>query len=195
MSLFNVTITEQGSLQNDVNSEVKKIKSQIPKALNVVGSDMIIALQRHLKRDWYDAYTPTAYQRRTDNPALGTPLGADENITTAVMGTDLAFDYAPTGEHRDIPIDEARHGNALIEWIQARHGEIPERPFWNNFVYEMEKGGIVNSFIKGMQPFNVIKTADDDNINLENSYLAGNIQFDLADSSMVDVTDTDELPF
>ncbi len=115
---------------------------------------------------------------------------------TQIVGNNtntLRFQYLPDGKHKDLAGEQVRNGNELIEWIQNGHEEIPPRPFWNNFVSEMEQGGIIDAFITGMLPFNITRDSSDSFIDLGASMLSGGMTFDI--NSMEDATGEDELPF
>lgn len=165
-------------LENDIKKQEKIIENTIPKALQYVGAEMMFSLQKHIAQDWYKAYIPSSYQRRTDNPSLGTPLGSEKNMTPVenmVRGKNLTFNYYPTGEYID-GFYYVRNGNDLIESIQTGNlwGEPPPRPFWNNFVHDQEREAVEN-FINGMKQFGTegieIKADNNESVDLKDSLL------------------------
>lgn len=149
-------------LQKELDAQVKVVRKQIPQALQIVGAEMRDNLLTHLSMDWYSAYKPRAYKRRTDNPDLGTAITDTSVMNIGVKGTRLAFNYEPTGETEQSVSFGIRNGDALIEWIQSEHvfshkkkrkrGRpkknapkdeyedivIPARPFWNRFVSDQQ---------------------------------------------------------
>lgn len=174
-------------LKEDLAKEEKSIKKQANYALTQTGVELARDLQSTLHREWYKRYTPKVYQRRTDNPKLGTPIGADENFgdtNTDVAKNMLEFVFNPTGQHANRDWN-SRSGDKLITWLQNEHnyadeetGEIdftiPARPFWNIFLQEQENGGIMEKFIKGMSPEYTVIPEASDKIELTDSYLPEN---------------------
>lgn len=180
---FNVTVDGLDTIQPEFNALAGEISGKIPAALQYVGAEMKANLQTHIRLDWYDKYSPLAYERRTDNSQLGTPLGADENISVIVSGNTLNFVYLPSGEWHDEKGNDdwhVRDYDELIVWLQHNHDAvqekekssseekgaskvesfiIPARPFWNYFVREQKEGGIIAAFRKGMKPYAVVSEA------------------------------------
>ena len=157
-------------LDEDLKKEEKRYLSLSENALQFVGAEMVLDLQKHIKEDWYEKWgEPLVYRRRTDNPSYGTPLGSEENMTydkeRSGNQVEFVFGYFPNGEHNNPLPGEDWHsadGNDLIKIIQENEGwkypvdedtqgrTIMPRPFWDNFVEE-QKTKAVDSFIKGMQ--------------------------------------------
>lgn len=159
-------------LESDVQKETEKINKHIPVALQKVSGDMLYSFYSYLFGTWYEGYTPVSYQRRTDNPSLGRPLGDPENITISVDNGKLTFDYSPTGEHAYQYFGKVNNGNDLIESIQTGElwGNPPPRPFWNNFVKEQETE-ILDNFIAYMKPYKIEKGTPNEGVDLKDSYL------------------------
>ena len=170
-------------LKEDLEKEYNAIKEKVNYALTEMGVEMARDLQSAIHREWYEKYKPRVYERRTDNPEFGTPIGGDENFEETYTDQTkqmLHFAYNPTGKHIN-PEWSSRNGDDLISWIQNEHnyadnetGEIdftiPARPFWNIFLQEQENGGIMEKFIKAMSPeYKVIE--ENDKIDLSESYL------------------------
>lgn len=158
--MIKVTIYEKEQLGKDLYKEQGKIESLIPNALQYVGSEMKNDLQRGIFSDWYTQYSPVEYERRTDNPGKGTPLGDSSNISIAVKGKELQFDYEPTGEYIGKPFWSKRSGDSLIEFLQngmwqGVYNIVPARPFWNNFVERQFNQEIMTNFARGMLPYKV----------------------------------------
>ena len=188
MSDLNIKIkVKVEGLNEEVKEEIAKIKNQIPTALEQVGSEMILDLQKHTQEDWYKKYKPKIYQRRTDDNSLGIPLGSVENMSVSVKNNKLDFTYTPSGEHEEKAWEE-RNGDELIKWLQNEHdlastntGEIlhtiPARPFWNNFVEEQFNEKIMQTFVRGFpKKYSVVLEGDDLETDGNESMLeAGNI--------------------
>lgn len=157
-----VSVEVEQSLDDDFQREVGDIRAHFPNALHFIASEMKANLQEHLQSDWYSAYKPKKYQRRTDNTSLGTPLGDEtKNMSDEYPTKDsLEFRYYPTGEHART-LWHQRDGDNLIKWIQTDHNNIPARLFWDNFVDEQKQHGIIDAFVTGMKPFVVIPEGED----------------------------------
>lgn len=107
--LFECRIDWQGdTFVRDAYDALNEIGNNVPRVLNVMGSEMIHDLQTHINKDVYAAYKPSSYPRRKDNPQYGTPLDDLKNFTTRIHSTDvgimeyqstLEFDYHPDGTH------------------------------------------------------------------------------------------------
>ncbi len=161
--MIHFSVSGLDSVSSDFETEKKFIEKQIPVALDMVGAEMKANLQTHIMDDWYHRYSPKQYKRRTDLAALGTALGDEKNMTVERRGQFLYFDYSPTGEHQNDAWHD-RDGDELIAWIQQGSGEIPPRPFWNNFLEEQKNGGIIGSFIGGMGEIPVIEEGGDSDV-------------------------------
>ena len=164
-------------LKEDLEKEERAIGERATYALTMTGIELARDLQSTLRREWYAKYTPTVYQRRTNDPNLGTPIGDDSNfdISTDVAKRTLDFNYNPTGAHEN-PDWNTRSGDRLIEWIQKKHEykapgrdepylTIPARPFWNRFLDEQIDGGIMEKFIKAMSPEYTVLKDEKDNLD------------------------------
>lgn len=154
------------SVSKDLDLESHKINDMCWWALENVGSTMRESLKQHIHSDWYVKWgEPKVYKRRTDNPSLGTPLGSDENIITVVdpRTRTLTFGYRPKGEHQDAGW-YSYDGDAIISMIEEgkssplwmfepgedqHQREIMPRPFWSNFLNEMQNGKIMEAFTEG----------------------------------------------
>lgn len=152
--------------EKDIQSQVKPYFSH---ALDYVGSEMIVNLQDHIRRDWYEKWgSPKQYIRRSDSPEYGTPIGSQENMDSHVYGDKLIFTFEPDTEHG---YDDSWSGSSansqvtpddMIRIIQSNSGwrypvnkdihgrTIMPRPFWNNFVDEQENEKIIESFAAGI---------------------------------------------
>lgn len=175
-------------LDEEVKKEYNKISRKIPKALNVVGSEMIENLTQHLNEDFYAKYQPKVYERKYDRG-----LRNKENMVATVSGKKLQFEYKPynsngiTAEQISKQnefmqhwlsqgvavgiVGEDRIGDELIVWCQKQHkigeSDIPARPFWNNFVEEQKNSGIIDAFTRGMQPYEVIREYGNNDLDFD----------------------------
>lgn len=158
---FHVTVSGEETLTNDLNDNLNAMRGPIRDGLRFVGSEMIVDLQRHIQKDWYEAWgDPKEYERRTDDPSRGTPLGDDSNMHTDVHDMSLSFVYTPNGRHVNHAWQK-RDGDKLIEVIQTNSGwswqprkdtkgrPIIGRPFWNNFAEEQFNGAAFDAFEYG----------------------------------------------
>lgn len=174
---LNVKVDIKG-LDKELTELIKPIKPKISQALNSVGDMLKTDLQQKARQIWYLGYTPEVYKRRTDNPALGTPLTSEKNMAVDVTGTKLEFSYFPTGEH----LNQGWHtddGDNLIENIQrgALWGEPPARPFWNFFVEDNENFLLFEYFEYFMKPYKIVANDAERKLDLSESYLrAGDYQ-------------------
>ena len=157
MSFFKFYVTGLETIDLDYLKETADIGRYSSSALQTVGAEMIENLQKHIQEDWYGAWKPPkVYERRTDDPSLGTPLGSKENMDASVSGMELDFTYEPNGEHKVAAWSGHRSGDGLINVIQTNSGwtwkpkGAGKRPFWNNFVDEEFNGQIMETFITAM---------------------------------------------
>lgn len=103
--LFECRIDWKGdNFERDANTAIDEIQNNLPRVLNVMGSEMIHDLQTHINKDVYAAYEPISYPRRKYNPQFGTPLDDIKNFTTHIDRngniTTLDFEYNPDGTHK-----------------------------------------------------------------------------------------------
>lgn len=162
MPFFKVNLEWDGTLEDDVSAQKKGIEAAANAGLRSVESQMYADLQRHIREDWYRPWgPPKMYERRTDNEALGTPLGDPSNMDSSVSGLSLEFVYSPSGDHEYPAWSNSASGDKLISILQTNDGwrwkpstdkkgrEIMPRPFWNNFVREQFGGAAFDSFEYG----------------------------------------------
>ena len=147
-----VSIQNLDSIGTSMSQAISEIQKELPSLLQMIGTEMKYALQRHIQEDWYVPYTPSVYLRRTDNPELGTPLGSEENMSFEVEGNRLTFTYNPQNGHRYPRWDNGASGAFLVDILQEGSGggwdgTIPPRPFWDNFEQEQFDVGIPNAFM------------------------------------------------
>lgn len=157
--------------EREVEQEIKKIDALSVSFLHVLGNEMETKLNLHLIGDWYEKYYPKDYKRRTDYPSLGKGLLNKDYKDIEINGKKLTFTYLPSGEH-EYKKWETRNGDELIEWIQTGNliGDPPKRPFWNNFVFDMETS-IMDMFVGEMKPYTVIYDRSEQFVDLDESRL------------------------
>lgn len=152
MGLFKVTVSGFETVENDLEKEQKQIEKASVEGLRMVESQFYADLERHIQKDWYEAWgEPKQYERRTDDPSLGPPLGDFSNMNSEIKGLTLTFDYFPSGKHSNGEWNN-HNGDEIIKIIQMNEGwsypvnedrqkrMIMPRPFWNNFVEEEFNG-------------------------------------------------------
>lgn len=188
-------------LNEELEKETKRIEKQVPKALQFVGAELRSDLQDILEIEWQQKYEPQVYKRRTNNSSYGTPIGSDENFETIVTKNLLDFDFTPDVKHSKHKVSLSDTGDEMIEWIQGRHigyeSDIPARPFWNIFLDKQSNGGLIEKFIRGMSPYEVIGEPQDSNIDLS-EFRLGAIDTDVTDGdedSRLEEIDDDGLDF
>ena len=180
-----VSVDGLDTIDQDFSRIQQELAAAVQASMASVGAFMKDALQRHIETDVYNAYTPKVYPRRSETPAFGAPL-SDMEANTAVnnRGAGVTLTYLPSGTHSgttaDLPQsssyynpDNPRpikpnpvHGDNLIRRIETGQGydwdtDVPARPFWQNFVNEMEGvGGLFDAFAAAMAAQGFIVTAD-----------------------------------
>lgn len=138
------------------NQILLEVASSVEKALN----DAKPHLKKRIEADVYKVYSPTVYKRRSDDSTLGVSLAAQAitepytsvikpgggNVNGMLQVTSRLY-YNPQGNHKrkkwhtadyDDLIGRIEKKSPPYTWGQA---QVPERPFWQNFVDEMVGGG------------------------------------------------------
>lgn len=170
MEFFDVKMTQVGSVETELKAECGEIGKKIPYALQEVGERMRGSLIEHIALDWYHAWKPKEYERRTDHPEYGTPIGDPSNMDLYITQNTLVFDYQPSRQHAlYAPLSDTP--DSLIQSIQdgTVAKKAPSRPFWDNFVREQENETIMSTLKRAMLPYEVID--DGTKIDLSESYL------------------------
>lgn len=167
MEGISIRVQGLGSLDTDLETEIKKINKKVPNALSYVGSEMAKGLHDIVEDYFYKSYTPRHYQRS----------GAMSDVSAmdyTSKKNELIFTYAPDTTNNDLdnwvqdkPVNGEfslpRHPDDLIIWGQHSHfdgteHEINARPFWNYFLEEQGNEKILDNFVCGMAPnYQVIK--------------------------------------
>ena len=149
---------------------LNKLVPEIADAAESAMKESEEVLKRHIWEDVYSesVYSPKVYERRSDNPSLGTPLdNMAENVvlikpTGGNAGGQLQLTaklyYRPQGGHKVKKWNTASY-DALIGRIEKKspaytydNGGIPPRPFWQNFVKEMvENGELEQAFVRALK--------------------------------------------
>lgn len=181
-------------LDKDLTEQTSQIENKIPSALSYVGAELAANLKKHLQHDWYEPYQPKQYERRTDGASPSDmSIMSDNAIFYHAERNRLQFSYNVRGVHEETYWHK-RDGDKLIESIQKGIGNAPPRPFWNYFVTEAQKYLIMESFIKGMAPYEVI--AADKTVSVASeSELAFTSKDAVPYNEYGTTDDTDELPF
>lgn len=161
-SMFRVSVKWEGSLEQDVEDHVPRIRDAANMALHSCESMMSASLLEHIQNDWFNAWgEPLVYKRRSQFPQYGKGLANPDNITTHVNGLSLSFLYEPNAQHSASNWSRNLSPDELIEVIQTNSGwkyeptqdrkmrRIMPRPFWNNFVEEMRNGMLFAAFENG----------------------------------------------
>ena len=172
---FRVTVSGLESIDADFNASMLDLKRACGNGTKTLTSELVYRLTKHIASDVYLAYTPKSYPRRVENPNFGPSLMDSSTMETRTEDLVAELVYTPSGRHSGLLKDALNanedggesgmkplkphpvHGDALIERIQTGHGydwKLPKdfpggRPFWNNFVTEMQNGGAWDAFEKG----------------------------------------------
>lgn len=134
---------------NDVEKEAGDIEAKIKRAVAIavpqLGEYLKKALAEKIEENVYAKYDPEFYERRSENPSLGTPLtDMEKNAELDISGNTITLTYLPTGEHANSSWGW-HSGDALIEWLENPYGRgaesVPGRPFWDEFINEQILGG------------------------------------------------------
>lgn len=170
VGFFDVKMTQVGSVETELKAECGEIGKKIPFALQEVGERMRGSLMEHIARDWYQQWKPSKYERRTDNPQYGTPIGDPLNMDLYISQNTLVFDYQPSRQHA-LYSPLSRSSDDLIQSIQdgTVAKNAPRRPFWDNFVREQENETIMSTLKRAMQPYEIIDSGE--RIDLSTYYL------------------------
>ena len=140
--MLELEVEDLESLKKDIEQQVAKIEHIIPKALSVVGDELVASLQKHVKKDVYEAYKPKVYKR---SGAMVNP----ENMGVYIKGNTLHFEYSFNTESAEPYFTDSDDVIAAIQdssylW-NVGDMNIPERPFWDEFYMEEFGDGKVDS--------------------------------------------------
>lgn len=160
------------------NEIIFEVADAVEKALNNAKPH----LKDRIEKDVYKVYSPTVYKRRSDDQSLGVSLAAQAiaepyssvikpgggNVNGTLQITSRLY-YNPQGNHKRKKWHTADYYDLIgrIEkkdppytWGQA---QVPERPFWQNFVDEMVGGGELEKlFVDAMKSAEPTIVADGD---------------------------------
>ena len=152
---LSVTVTGLETLDEDLKAFQAELAGKVTASMDGVGERMKDALAAHIETDVYGAYSPRQYKRRSEDGSRGKPLSdMTANAKVYNKGAGLSLHYKPTGDH-EIRKWSGVDGDDLIGRIEKKdpmyhfyptEGEIPDRPFWQNFVSEMIEGGALDDY-------------------------------------------------
>ena len=160
--MFTFRVDGIESIDKDFEEFNRDVSIATTYGLKTVASELTPALQRHIRKDVYEAYTPRRYQRRYDHPEYGRSLFDIGNMNWSLAKNggreSVEFTYEPNGQNKHYP--NARFypdGDTIIDVLQEDRGYLwrnmegigKERRFWDNFVDEIVKvsdGWFVSGF-------------------------------------------------
>lgn len=164
---YTVQVTGLETIDQDWQKIYAEIKDQLETSSYFLMDSMTDVLKKHINEDVYEAYpNPKRYERRSDDPSLGTPLNSQKNMTGIPPETTSSFagiwvktglEYHPTGEH-DVVEWHTADDDELIGRIENSYppydfpkGVPKRRLFWQNFVDELITDGVLeSSFMSAM---------------------------------------------
>ena len=169
--MLQVEIEGLESIKTDLENQMKHINSLIPKALHVVGEELVASLQRHVRKDVYAAYKPKVYKRTGE-------MADPANMNVSVQGNTLHFEYRfdtksakPYFTDSDDVIAAVQDSSYL--WNVGALN-IPERPYWDNFfMEELFDGKVDSALARGLNRYDP---------ELKARAKQGSIEFDGQDS-------------
>ena len=170
-----LTVKVQGveSIQSDVDEFNRDVAIASNYGLRTVASELTPALQRHIRKDVYEAYTPRRYQRRYDHPEYGRSLFDIGNMNWSLAKNggreSVEFTYEPNGQNKHYP--NARFypdGDTIIDVLQEDRGYLwrnmegigKERRFWDRFIDDVVKesdGWFVSGFNEYSRDLRAVK--------------------------------------
>ena len=202
--MFNFKIEGIESIKEDLDNFNKQVNEGITYGLRSLSSELTPCLQRHIQKDVYDAYKPEDYERRHDNPSYGMSLYDKDNMGLKLTAKGIEFTYTPNGKNSHYPDSPYySNGDAIIDVIQSDHNYLwrkegnigVKRPFWNNFVEEVEAQGD-KWFVQGFNKYNPeLQAKSDGKLVKENGDYQLQPNFNIADDTTGNSSDDDKLPF
>jgi len=155
MAGIELKITSVDFPMDELVKEIKEAlmadEPKIEVAMKDVQIDARDALSKHIKRDIYDKWNPTEYERRYGNGGLS---DLSQSIHEwPVSSGRMILEYTPSGQHPQW--DYPKDGDAMISRIETGRGyewarHPGPRPFWQNFVDEMVNSGFAEAFDAAM---------------------------------------------
>lgn len=160
--MFTFKVDGIDSIDKDFEEFNRDVSIATTYGLKTVASELTPALQRHIRKDVYEAYSPRRYQRRYDHPEYGRSLFDIGNMNWSLTKNggreSVEFTYEPNGQNKHYP--NARFypdGDTIIDVLQEDRGYLwrgmggigRARRFWDNFVDEIVKesdGWFVSGF-------------------------------------------------
>lgn len=170
--MLDIEVEGLDSLTNDFEQQVAKIEHIIPKALSVVGEELVASLQRRVRKDVYATYKPKVYKRTGE-------MADPANMNVSVQGNTLHFEYRfdtksakPYFTDSDDVIAAVQDSSYL--WNVGALN-IPERPYWDNFfMEELGDGKVDSALARGLNRYDP---------ELKARAKQGSIEFDGQDSN------------
>ena len=153
--MFDFKVEGIESIQSDYDEFNLKVNRATGYGLKSLASELAPALQRHIREDVYEAYSPKRYQRRYNHPQYGRSLYSEKNMSWNLVNrsgghSSVEFSYEPDGYNSHYP--NARYypdGDTIIDVLQNDRGYLwrgmdgigKERRFWDSFVDEVVSEG------------------------------------------------------
>lgn len=170
--MLRVEIEGLESIKTDLDNQMQHINSLIPKALHVVGEELVASLQRRVRKDVYATYKPKVYKRTGE-------MADPANMNVSVQGNTLHFEYRfdtksakPYFTDSDDVIAAVQDSSYL--WNVGALN-IPERPYWDNFfMEELDDGKVDSALARGLNRYDP---------ELKARAKQGSIEFDGQDSN------------
>lgn len=134
------------TLEDDLADQMKGLTGALAVALDGVITITKDRIKSHVKKDVYDKWNPTEYERRREHGGIIDVEGATR-VTGPQIGmigktpaVAFSLNYKPDGE--SYQWERPRDGDYLIQRIETGEGyewgtHPGARPFWQNFVNEM----------------------------------------------------------
>lgn len=160
--MFTFKVDGADSIDKDFEEFNRDVSIATTYGLKTVASELTPALQRHIRKDVYEAYSPRRYQRRDEHPEYGRSLFDIGNMNWSLTKNggreSVEFTYEPNGQNKHYP--NARFypdGDTIIDVLQEDRGYLwgnmegigKERRFWDRFIDDVVKesdGWFVSGF-------------------------------------------------
>ena len=112
---FNVTVSGEETLRNDLNDFLRGMKEPIRNGLASVADGFATGLDKHIETDVYQAYKPKRYPRRGE----GDSLTAAKYKHTEIHDMSVSFLYEPLGFHKGRKKDilGAEYDDVIHKWV------------------------------------------------------------------------------
>lgn len=180
--MFTFKVDGVDSIDKDFEEFNRDVSIAANYGLRTVAGELAPALQRHIRKDVYEAYTPEQYQRRVDNPQFGQSLFDVGNMNWSIHRSGrmerVEFTYEPNGRNAHYP--SARYwddGDTIIDVLQNDRGYLwrsmggigKQRRFWDRFIDEVVAEGD-KWFVQGFNGYSRdLQAVKDGNVIREDS--------------------------